>query len=230
MKKDKNLALKGISAFLIYFLVTKLQALPFLLLGIDIKSLSKFVTATYTIVIELIIILSIFLLFKDYIIKCFKNLKKNHKEYFKKYFKYWFLMYGLMVLSNGIIMLLFKGTGPNNQDVINEMFTEMPVYVFILSVMLAPIIEEFAFRLSFRAMFKNKFLFILLSGLVFGSFHVIPLFESVVDLLYIIPYSIPGFIFAYTLYKSDNIFVPMGLHLFHNGISMSMQIILLLFT
>ena len=61
MKKDKNLALKGISAFLIYFLVTELQSLPFLLLGIDIESLSKFVTATYTILIELIIILSIFL-------------------------------------------------------------------------------------------------------------------------------------------------------------------------
>lgn len=230
MKNNDKLALKGIAAFLIYFLVSELQALPFLILGIDINSLSSFVTSTYTIIIELIIILSIFLLFKDYIIKCFKDLKKNHKIYFKKYFKYWFLMYGLMLVTNAIILFVFDGTGPNNQDIINEMFAKNPIYVFILSVILAPIIEEFAFRLSFKAIFKNKYLFIITSGLLFGSFHVLPLFENMVDLLYIIPYSIPGFIFAYTLYKSDNIFVPMGLHLFHNGLSMSLQILLLLFT
>ena len=32
--------------------------------------------------------------------------------------------------------------------------------------------------------------------------------ENLIDLLFIIPYSIPGFIFAYVYTKSKNIFIP----------------------
>ena len=134
-----------------------------------------------------------------------------------------------MALSNGIIMLIDSSATAKNQDAVNELFRELPVYTFILSVFLAPVVEELAFRLSFRAIFKNKYLFIFFSGILFGSFHVIGSFENAIDLLYIIPYSIPGWIFAYTLQKSDNIFVPMSLHFLHNGILMSIQVFILLF-
>ena len=70
-------------------------------------------------------------------------------------------------------------------------------------------------------------LFILLSGLVFGSMHVIGTCEHLIDLLFIIPYSIPGFIFAYCHVKSKNIFVPISLHLIHNSLMMILQIVLL---
>ena len=60
--------------------------------------------------------------------------------------------------------------------------------------------------------------------------HVISTLENLVDLLFIIPYSIPGFIFAYIYSKSKNIFVPISLHFIHNGIMMSLQILLLLLT
>ncbi len=228
-KTNTKLILKGIGAFLIYFLVSQFAAFPFYLLGIDLETVSTTIKCIYTVVIQLIIILSIFLLFKDYIIKSFNDFKKNHKEYFKIYFKYWLVILGLMALSNGLIMLVDSDATANNQDAVNELFKQLPVYTFILSVFLAPMVEELAFRLSFRAVFKNKYLFIFLSGIVFGSFHVIMSYESMVDLLYIIPYSIPGWIFAYTLQKSDNIFVPMSLHFLHNGILMSLQVFILLF-
>ena len=73
-------------------------------------------------------------------------------------------------------------------------------------------------------------IFILLSGLVFGSMHVIGSCEHLIDLLFIIPYSIPGFIFAYVYTKSKNLCVPISLHFIHNGIMMSLQILLLLLT
>lgn len=228
-KTNIKLILKGIGAFLIYFIISEFAAFPFYLLGIDIETVPTIIKCFYTILIELIIILLIFLLFKNYIFKCYIDLKNNHKEYFKKYFKYWFIILGLMSLANGIIMLIDSSATANNQDAVNELFKELPVYTFILSVILAPIIEEFAFRLSFRAIFKNKYLFIFFSGFVFGAFHVIGTYETWIDLLYIIPYSVPGWIFAYTLQKSDNIFVPMSLHFLHNGILMAIQMFILLF-
>ena len=66
-----------------------------------------------------------------------------------------------------------------------------------------------------------------MSGLVFGGLHVISSYTNLINLIYIIPYSIPGFIFAYTLVRSKNIFVPIGLHFFHNAIMMIVQIVLL---
>ena len=106
----------------------------------------------------------------------------------------------------------------------------MPIYTFISAVIIAPFLEELVFRKSFRDMFSNNLLFIILSGLTFGAFHVIGSFETLFDLIYIIPYSIPGFVFAYTLSKSKNIFVPIGLHFLHNGILMALQTFLMLFS
>lgn len=225
-KNNTKLILKGIIGFLIYFLVSEFMGLPFEWLKIDLDTIPQFVKCIYTIAIEVIIITSIAMLFKDYLVKCFNDMIKNHKKYFKKYLKYWFIMLALMVISNFLIMIFVPGSSAANQDAINEMFKELPIFTFILSVILAPVLEEFAFRLSFRAIFKNKIIFILVSGLLFGSFHVIGTVEVWTDLLYIIPYSIPGFIFGYVYVKSDNIFTSMGLHFLHNGVLMSIQFIL----
>ena len=58
--------------------------------------------------------------------------------------------------------------------------------------------------------------------------HVILTMENITDLLFIIPYSIPGVVFAYLYNKTDNIFIPAGIHFMHNGILMILQIILFL--
>ena len=157
------------------------------------------------------------------------NFNENNLEYFKKYFKYWFLILGLMMAGNLVILLFDPSSTANNQDLINEMFMKYPFYTFIISVFLAPVIEELVFRLCFYKLFTTKYLFIFLSGFIFGSFHVIGSYSSPIDLLYIIPYSIPGFVFAYLMQKTDNICVSTFLHFVHNGVVMSLQVLILLF-
>ena len=68
-----------------------------------------------------------------------------------------------------------------------------------------------------------------MSGLIFGCMHVLGSAETLTDLLYIIPYGIPGCAFAYILCKTDNIFVSMGFHFLHNGLLVALQFILLIF-
>ena len=227
MKKNDKKTLVGIGVFLFYFFVSQFQALPFWVLNIDTTTLPEIVKVIYTLLVQVFLVLVIAYIFRKDLKKNFKDLKKNHKYYFSNYLKYWFLALGLMMLSNAIILMFEPGSIAGNEEAIRDMFSKTPIYTFISAVIIAPILEELVFRKSFRYMFSNDILFILASGLTFGAFHVIGSFETFFDLIYIIPYSVPGLVFAYVLVKSKNIFVPMGLHFLHNGILMSLQFLLM---
>ena len=200
------------------------------MLGINYDKLSTPLKSTCLIIYQILMTLIIVYIYKKTIITNFKTFIKNNIKYFKEYIKYWFLMLILMISSNLIVTFFTTTDIANNQNTIIETLKVAPIYTFILTVFVAPILEELVFRLSFRKIFSNNILFILLSGLVFGSMHVIGTCEHLIDLLFIIPYSIPGFIFAYVYTKSKNICVPISLHFIHNGIMMSLQILLLILT
>jgi len=229
-KKDWKLAILGILAILTYFIFPMLEVIPLQILGIDSKQMPTVIKAIYMLSYELITLLVIMFILKDKIKPDWQDMKKNHQYYFKKYFKYWFLILGCMMISNLLILGIDSNSSAGNEDTIRTIFTQMPIYMYLSAVVIAPLLEELIFRLSIRNIIKSTdWLFILISGLVFGGLHVIGNIETWVDLLYIFPYSIPGFIFAYILAKSDNIFVSIGLHFIHNGILMSLQTLVLLF-
>ena len=62
----------------------------------------------------------------------------------------------------------------------------------------------------------NKYLFIILSGLVFGSMHVIGNITSPLDWLYVIPYGSLGAAFAIMYQKTDTVYTSTAMHIFHN--------------
>ena len=229
MKENDKKSLIGLGVFLFYFFATELQALPFWLLGVNTETLPEFVKIVYMLSFQIALIGIIAFIFRKDLKENLEDLKKNHQNYFKNYLKYWFIALGIMMVSNAIIMLIEPGTIANNEEAVREMFKTTPIYTFISAVIFAPLLEELVFRKSFRYMFSNNNLFMLASGLVFGAFHVVGSFETWFDLLYIIPYSVPGLVFAYTLVKSKNIFVPMGLHFLHNGVLLSLQFFLMFF-
>lgn len=228
IKKRIPLFVVGLGVLLFYLLFPELQLIPFKLLNIDINKLPMYIRIMYSIFFELIMVVTIILVFKDQLKKDWADLKVNHKEYFNTYFKYWILAIVLMMASNAIISIFTKNI-PANEDLIRKIFAVSPIYIYITAVIFAPIMEELVFRLGFRYMFKTDWLFILLSGLAFGSMHVIGSTDILKELVYIIPYSIPGWIFAYVLVKSKNSFVPMGLHFLHNGILLTLQFLVLIF-
>lgn len=232
MKNKKNYlkqALLGILAIIVYFGISKLTLLPFALFNIDTNTLPQYIKIICSLVSEVLIIFLLILIFKKTLITNFKDVKKNHLTYFKTYIKYWFLALGIMMFSNLIILLITSGSIANNEELIRQSFDQNPFYIFIVAVICAPIIEELVFRQAFRNIFTNNVIFIILSGFVFGSLHVFNTYQTPTDLLYLIPYCTPGVIFAYTLVKSKNIFVPIGLHFIHNGLLMSLQFLVLIF-
>lgn len=221
---------RGFLAILIYFGMSIFKYLPFNLLNIDLEYAPSLLIIIYSIAFEILIVALIFILYRKLIEEKWKDMRKNHKEYFNKYFKYWFLLIGLMMISNFLILLFTKDTvGAENQNQIIEMFSTAPIYTYISAVIFAPIIEELIFRQSIRNIIpKFDILFIIVSGFIFGGMHVIGA-DSLAQVLYIVPYSIPGLIFAYVLTKSDNIFTTIGLHFFHNGLLMALQALIFIF-
>lgn len=219
----------GFSAIILYFVFTQLQGLPLVLLDIDIENLSQTFIVWYSFFFTVVLIFILVFIYRKTLKSNWLDLKQNHQEYFKKYLKYWFLALGIMMLSNFIILLIRPGSIAGNEEAVKDLFESVPIYTFISAVFLAPFLEELTFRLSFRYMFKNDWLFIISSGLVFGLMHIVGTYETVYDLLYLVPYSTPGIIFAYVLTKSKNIFVPIGLHFIHNGLLMSLQVFVLIF-
>ena len=172
----------------------------------------------------------IILIFNKSLQSEFKDMRKNHKKYYKQYFKYYLIGLIIMMFSNLFIAIVSNGSTAGNQDAINDLFKISPLYIYFASVIYAPIVEELIFRKAIRNIIPNKILFILVSGLLFGGLHVIGTVEAWYDPLYIIPYSAPGIVFAFILYKTNNIFVSTGLHFMHNGILMSLQFLILLFS
>ena len=121
-----------------------------------------------------------------------------------------------MIISNIIISFFVEGKSTNETLKI-EYISIMPIYMIFSSCSYAPFAEEMVFRKSLRNWFNNKVLYILLSGLIFGSMHLLSA-SSIVELVFLVPYSALGCAFAYMYSKTDNIFVPMSFHMMHNTI------------
>lgn len=219
----------GIGALSLYFLMPYFEGLPFFIMGVDTTDLPMWAKIVYLIIYGILTMALIMLIYNKKISKDFKDMKKNNIKYFNKYIKYWFTGLFIMMVSNLIINLIITNGISSNEQAIRETFNISPIYIFFSAVIYAPIVEELIFRQSIKNIFNNKWLFIIISGLFFGSMHVFGDFQNITDLLYIIPYSTPGIIFAYMLEDSNNICVPMSFHFIHNGILISLQFILLLF-
>ena len=64
---------------------------------------------------------------------------------------------------------------------------------------------------------RLKYLFMILSGFIFGLVHVLGA-ANPYEYLLIISYGALGYMFAHTLNATDNIFCTIMMHMFHNGV------------
>ena len=225
---NKNNIIKGVISIIIYLFSSVLLGIVCGALNIDLNKLPKNTLFLINIIYELIMLICIILVLKDTVISNFKIYFKNIKNYLRKYIRYWFIALGIMYVCNFFIIMITKGIAKNEESV-RGLFDLNPIATLILGCLIAPILEELIFRLSiYKIINKNKKLFIIVSGLLFGLAHTLGNVNVLSDLLFIIPYSVPGFIFAYTLVDSDNIFVPISLHFIHNTFAFILQIIVMI--
>lgn len=163
----------------------------------------------------LVILTTLFLCYFKDIKADFLLFINNFKTYLPYILKNYLIMIGIMILVTIPIMFIKTDVSPN-QVLISEMFMKLPFMTFILSVIYAPFVEEGVFRLALSKFFTNKTLFIVISGLLFGSLHIIDKFTSFTDLLYIFQYVTLGCCLSKAYIDSKNVFVSWGMHFIQN--------------
>lgn len=201
---------------LLMLLVLMYSSIPIFIFRIDFNSLSPIMQIVYYLVCDITFMLIILLMYRKTFINDVKEYFKDFKNNFEVSFKYWFAGFVVMVISNLLITIFFTGANAGNEENVRSMISDAPIYMLFAVGIYAPFVEEMIFRKGFREIFKSKYVYIIMSGVVFGSLHVISSISSPSDLLYLIPYSALGIAFASLYYKTDNIFSSMIMHSIHN--------------
>lgn len=208
--------IKFILIFLLYLFYSDIIVTIITKVGIDLKVLPTTSKIILMMLINLSLMIMLFIFYSKSIKENLKDLKLNFKSYIKDNFKYYVIGLLIMIISNIIISFFIEGNS-TNETLIREYINIMPIYMIFSSCIYAPFTEEMVFRKSLRNCFNNKVLYILLSGLIFGSMHLLSA-SNLIELVFLIPYSSLGCVFAYMYYKTNNIFVPMTFHMVHNTI------------
>lgn len=212
--------IKTISVFAYYILFSLIIYVPFFIFNIDINKLSDFQLYLYTAITQVILIISLLFIYRKDMKVYFNDFKKNGKTYLKKGIKYWMVGLAIMIITNLLISMASPIKLPENEQSIRKILEVVPLFIAFAAVIEAPIVEELLFRKSLFDIFNNKKIFIVVSGLLFGAFHIIGSATSLYSWLYIIPYAALGMSFAYAYVKTNNVITSVCLHALHNFITM----------
>lgn len=214
------------SIFFVLFLVfNSLVTLLLNYLGINLSSLPIIPRQIISILISLILPTIMFIVYRKELIGDFKKIKANYRKYIEVSVLAYTIGIILMAVSNLIIQLGFSQGIAANEQGVRDLLGSLPIYMTISACFIGPFEEEMLFRKIFRDIIDNKVLFVISSGLVFGLLHVVGVGSSLIEMLYFIPYGILGGTFAYMYTKTDNIWVPILVHIIHNTLLVTIQLI-----
>ena len=209
---------KSICAFLIFYCLPYIVIYALRLMGITFNGIDDSTRVILNVIFSFITAIILFLIyyndFKDDLIKFKSNLIYN----LDTGFKCWIIGLIIMMISNLILNFILNAGSANNEQAVQNLLSSSPTIMAINICLFAPFNEEIAFRKTIKDVLKNKWLFVILSFILFGGAHVINSAETFVDYLYIIPYGALGGVFAYAFYKTDTIFTSITMHMIHNTI------------
>ena len=169
----------------------------------------------------------VYLLYHRSLKKDLNSFKLNYKDYMNKICVYFAVFLGLKIcfaLVSGILSALLGVpiSSSENQNIIDIITNNAPVMMLISTSILAPFVEESIFRLGLRSVIKEKYLFIAISGLVFGFMHIFPTeLPLYVALIQSIVYVAMGICLAYMYTETDNIWITIIIHALNNFLSMA---------
>lgn len=229
MKNKIYELLKLLLCMIFFFCFSKLVISIFGLFGVDFTKFSFKGQVIYQFVISLMFFIGLLLVYFNNVKKDYKDFKaklnKNIGYVIKMFFVFMVVKY-LSSFVSVIIMMIFDMDTSSitsvNQDLIETYVKASPLLMVVSTAFLAPFYEEVLFRLGISKVVKNKYLFIIISGFLFGMMHVFPLDEGItlaLGLIQSISYVVMGIFLAYVYKKTNNIFISIGLHFLNNLLS-----------
>lgn len=188
----------------------------------------------------------------------FPIIKKDLKNFAQNQGFYWkwtglgiLIMYGGIIIASIIVSILTfwidSGGTSENQEVINTIMKSGGLNLVLISVMtviLAPILEELIFRKALFGFFKhNTIKAVIITSIIFASIHVVPACLTIMleiiaknarwidlytEFVYIFSYLGQAFAISYVYHKSNGNIIPsIFVHFVNNFISLIMNLILM---
>ena len=228
MKDNVKNIFKLIISFVLFFNISLVITYIFKLVGINYSDFNYIDYACLNTFIELIMFVVVILFYKKYLKKDLVLFKLNKKDYIKKIISYFLIFlvvkYGVALFSSLLLVMLGSDlVTSENQESVVTLAKTLPFMMMISTSLLAPFVEEGIFRLGIRKVINNKYLFILVSGLIFGFMHIfpteLPLYVALIESL---NYVTMGLLLAYIYNETDNIYVVVIIHALNNLLSMLM--------
>ena len=224
----KNI-IKLLLCTVVMFSIGPLSRFLLLKVNININNLGYKGSSIYQFVISLILFFLLIFVYFDKYKKDYKEFMKNKYKnfiYLIKMFLIFIIIKYLISVISVVILLLFgydtSSMTSLNQELIEAYVKAAPILMFFTSGVLAPFYEEGLFRLGLRNIIKNKWLFIIISGTIFGLIHVFPLESGIsltLGLIQSIIYITIGMVLSYIYCNTDNIYMSTGIHLLNNVLS-----------
>jgi len=200
MKKD----FRPICIYIIGSLIATIIATILVrILGFDIKD-TELIAILGTIILYIGLHIVFGIIYKKKIIEDVKRLNKKDVTLS--------IIFGLLTVAVNILLSSVIPYESDNQGQVVDLIMKYKIIGSIAICICAPVVEEFLFRYSLDTIFKNKWVFIIASSLIFGIAHAL-------DITAII-YIFIGFMLSYSYIKSNkNIVSPIIIHLINNIIS-----------
>lgn len=131
------------------------------------------------------------------------------------------MIYVVNIVFSLIASLLSGTVTSANQEGLGQSMQSIPLLTAFITIVYAPIVEETLFRGVFFRCFRSRFNFLismLISGLMFGSIHVISsvLAGNFMDAWYLLTYAGIGFILCIAYEQNQSIYPSILLHFMVN--------------
>lgn len=202
--------------FILFFYSWIFQVIPILIFNLDEKNIGPKTSVFFSLFSSAMLAITLFFVYRKDLIREWKKFKENFGKNFDIGVSAWFKGLIAMVVFNTLLGVVFKAGVANNEEAVQSMIKTSPWLMLVMSGFLAPWSEELVFRKSIRKIFNNRFLYITISGLLFGLAHVFSSATVWTDWLFILPYGSLGVAFAASYYDTDSIFTAIMFHMMHN--------------
>lgn len=207
---------------LINFIMSFIYIIVFLILQVILKGFYARIVPNISSILSSITIICIYIAFKfNDVINDIKNINKTH---FKKNLIIFIIMFSITETCSIIFPKIFNIMITNQNNIIDSM-NNYPVIAFIESCLLAPIYEEVLFRKNFKKSFNNKWLFIIVTSILFGGIHCLTI-KNALELIYAPLYILLGGTLGYIYYNDDNILSSIKYHMINNVIAFILLMII----
>lgn len=213
---------KFVFIFLLFLLSSLFRLIPIIIFNIDTDNMSSHTNAALSLFSNIVFVCIAIFLYRKELKKQFVSLKKAKKnkifDLLDSSFRYWLIGLTIMIAANFILSNLGLGSS-NNDDSVKSILFSSPILAGLSTILIAPLCEEIVFRLGFKDIIPKKWPFIFISGIVFGSLHVIFSLKDISELLFLIPYCSLGISFGFIYEKTNNICICYLIHFIHNAIT-----------